>query len=631
MGSRIYLAILTTIIMMAPAPLWAAKSSAALEKFTQAAEQNPEIIDQWVQYPDTYRQSMLTASEYPEVLGRLGRLQRKTRAQFQSLVRPLSQSEQRQVYEITRYPQLLESLAGPNTLSKNEIKKLTTAFPESVQKAALDVGRKKHGLLQQVQAMNQESEAEFNRNLVGIPPNAQESFRQLLKIPELLSSMEEHLPLSQAMGEAYRSDPVALQNQLASYESAVEAQNNDAVTSFESDLAENPQTAKELREAAQDYAQAEGYSVYEVDEPPSRTQVYVNINPYTYWFGYPWWYSYSYWRPYPYWWNLGFYFGPGWGIGFWGYPSYYYTNWFYGNYGNFYRYPYASSYYWRQYNNYRYRYGYGYGNRYRAGYRNGFYRGVDQWYNRRGRDYFSQGYVKDGKNPQRFRDYGARENRFHKDRSRQGPGQVQRADYFPRSRQGKENSRMGKGPSGDQPGNRNWDRSNQGKRGKNRGGEISNQPNRKVGDGSGNRRGGGQRDGLVDQARQGRKGTGSPEMGNTNRTNRRPGSKGGEAVSGKRGSGGSGEAVQSSRSRGRSNESAAPANREAVNSGGHNYGQRVSSPPASSSRSGSWGGSRSRGSWGGSRSSGGFGGSSRGSFGGGSRGSFGGGGRSRGR
>lgn len=419
---------------------WAAKTSASLKNFQKAAEQNPQVIDQWVDYPNQYRQDMLTAAQYPEVLGELGRKQAESKAKFQALIRPLSQSEQRQVYELTRYPDLLKALAGPEKLSKKEIKNLTKRYSESVQEAAKDMGRKQHALLQRVNALNLASKAEFESTLSGIPAPAQQSFRNLLQIPELLGSMEENLALTQTMGVAYREDPVGLQNQLATYEAQAQARDNDAVAAFEEDLKDNPKVAEEMSQVAKEYADVEGYELYEVEDPPSKTQVYVSINPYPYWFGGPYWYPYAYWRPYPYWWGLGFYFGPGWGIGFWGYPSYYYTNWYYGYYGHFYRYPYLSNYYWRHYNRYRYRYGYR-GNYWR-GYRNGFYRGVDRWYRRSGRDYFSNRYINDGRNVQRFRDYGRREAQYYRDRKQLGSNQVSRSSYFPRARANQEASRL---------------------------------------------------------------------------------------------------------------------------------------------------------------------------------------------
>jgi len=576
---------------------------------------------------------MLTASEYPEVLGRLGREQRESKAKFQNLIRPLSQKEQRQVYELTRYPPLLQSLAGSEKLSKKDIKALTSHYPESVQKAALDVGRKKHTLMQQVNALNLASKAQFESALVGIPADAQQSFRQLLQIPELLSSMEENLPLTQAMGAAYRADPVGLQKQLSTYEAEAETRNNEAVSAFQSDLQENPQVAKEMREVAQEYSDAEGYDLYEVDQAPSQTQVYVNINPYPYWFGGPWWYPYSYWRPYPYWWGLGFYFGPGWGIGFWGYPSYYYTNWYYGYYGHFYRYPYLSSYYWRHYNNYRYRYGYQ-GNYWR-GYRNGFYRGVDNWYRNNGRDYFPNRYVKDGHNPQRWSDYGKRENRYHKDRDHYGSNQVRRADYFPRSRQGDQGNHYGSrqgnrgNPNGNGPdgrGNRqgSWDHSQPGRSGNNR-----NWDHGKNGDNQAKR---GNNPGQSDRMNN-RRGSSKGEPGNvSNRSNRGNPNAGNQNYSGRQGSAPPQSSVQNrSRSRSSGNPGSGYGDAAASRGGGYQYqtpstsGRSSGSGSYGNSRGGSWGGYSGRSSSGGGfRSSGGFGG------GGGGRG-FGGGGHSRGR
>lgn len=405
-----------------------AKTPQALQVLDTQIDRNQGVMDQWLQFPERFSQPMLTASQYPEVLGRLGRLQTRTRGQYQSLIRDLKRSEQEQVYELTRYPNLLAALGGEKKLSNSEIKKTASEYPEEAQKAARALGRKKYGLLRQINQLNQQSRSEFDRFIQDLPPRAQDAYRELLQVPELLSSMEENMPLTVALGEAYREAPSATERKLEGMRAELEKRNSDAVADFNEDLKNNPQAAQEMRQVAQQYAKENNIDLYEVDEVPTTTTVYVGINPYPYWFGWPFWYPYAYWRPYPYWWGFGFYFGPGWGIGYWGYPSYWYSNWFWGYYPNYYRYPYLCSYYWRQYNYWRPYYGYR--NGYWRGYPNGFFRATDRFYQNRGRYVLENHYIRDGRTPARFSELGQLERSYTRFRATHPEAALSRGQFY---------------------------------------------------------------------------------------------------------------------------------------------------------------------------------------------------------
>lgn len=420
--------LLSALLLLGPSAYAAKKQNAAMKTFEEEVAKDPGVMDQWVTYPKEYWQPMLIASQYPEVLGKIGRLQSKTRRQFQNLVRSLPRDQAKQVYDLIRYPQILEAIGGDQKLSRGTIKKLSQDYPKDVQKAALDLGRKQHDLMRQINQLYAESQKEFDRMIQVLPPNGQQAYQKLLKIPELLSSMEENMPLAMKMGAAYREDPSGVEGQLQVWQEEAEKRNQETIAGWNEDLKKDPNAVEDLKKVAKDYANEYDMDVYPVEDTPSTTQVYVSINPYPYWFGWPYWYPYAWWRPYPYWWGLGFYFGPYWGIGFWGYPSYWYSRWWWGYPNHFYRYPYASSYYWRNYNRYRGYYGYRGG--YWQGYRNGFYRGTASWYQTRGRNYFSNRYINDGQNAGRFRQFGAMERRYDTFRQKNPGTQLSRSDYY---------------------------------------------------------------------------------------------------------------------------------------------------------------------------------------------------------
>ena len=153
----------------------AAKKSKTMKAFEAEIQKDLGVMDQWVMYPKEYQQPMLEASLYPETLARMGRLQTKTRAQFKALIRKLPRSQQLQAYELVRYPPLLEALGTGEKLSRKKIKKIAESYSSKVQKAALELGRKKVALLQQMQDLYSQSTQEFKRTLQDLPPNAQDA------------------------------------------------------------------------------------------------------------------------------------------------------------------------------------------------------------------------------------------------------------------------------------------------------------------------------------------------------------------------------------------------------------------------------------------------------------------------
>ena len=112
---------------------------------------------------------------------------------------------------------------------------------------------------------------------------------------------------------------------------------------------DNPQAQQEYTQAAQEYAQENGYQPEDYNAPLTPDVTNYNTNPYNWWFGYPSWYPYNYWNPYPYWYDWGFYYGPGRHIVFFGMPSAYFMDWYFYYPEHCYRYPELSNHYYNYY------------------------------------------------------------------------------------------------------------------------------------------------------------------------------------------------------------------------------------------------------------------------------------------
>ncbi len=391
-----------------------AQAATPLERLNQELQSQSQSVETLATSSDELRQAALEAAAYPNVLWEMDREQKRSSEQFQRLITSYPRKTQEKIYDLVRYPNLVEDLVEGGPKSKDQIKEMTRQLPKGIQDAAKELGTKEYALLRDIRNLNLQSDRDLENSLQGIPESSRQAYRTLLGHPEILRALSDDRDLTVAMGDAYRANPAQARTKLDEFSAQVARQQEEALSDYRQTLANDPKAREDLKKSAKAFAKENGYDDYDDYYPPpqtssSQTVVNININPYPYWFGYPYWYSVPVWRPYPLWYWTGFW---GWDSGFyvWGFPSYYYTSWFYGYPRHFYRYPYLSS----CYGNYYYRWR---GNPY---YYNGFYRGVNGWYNRYGYRAPITLYRGDSGSAQRWRDYGERQ-------------EVQRRRYTPTS------------------------------------------------------------------------------------------------------------------------------------------------------------------------------------------------------
>lgn len=394
-----------SFVLMLAAGLLArpAQALTPLERLNQELQGQSQGLETLATSSEELRQAAMEAAAYPNVLWEMDREQKRASEQFQRLIAPYPRKTQEKIYDLVRYPSLVEDLVEGGPKSKDQIKDMTRNLPKGVQDAAKELGAKEYALLRDIRNLNLESERDLENSMQNIPESSRQAYRKLLGHPEILRALSDDRDLTLALGDAYRANPAQAQAKLKEFSAQVARQQEEALSDYRQTLANDPQAREDLKKSAKAFAKENGYDDRDDYYPPppassSQTVVNININPYPYWFGYPYWYSVPIWRPYPLWYWTGFW---GWGSGFyvWGFPSYYYTSWFYGYPRHFYRYPYLSS----CYGNYYYRW------RGRPYYYNGFYRGVNGWYNRYGYRAPITLYRGDPNSAQRWRDYGERQ------------------------------------------------------------------------------------------------------------------------------------------------------------------------------------------------------------------------------
>ena len=159
-----------------------------------------------------------------------------------------------------------------------------------------------------------------------------------------MNLLNDHLSLAVRVGDKYKRDPQWVMHKSDSNAAAQAKINAEQLNDWKQSLQQDSGAQSELKAAANEYAIDNGYSQGQVDSPIDSTQVdNTAVYPYSYWFGYPTWYPYAYWYPYPYWYDWGFYYGAGGNMVVFGFPSFYFTNWYFYRPDHWHRYPHLGS------------------------------------------------------------------------------------------------------------------------------------------------------------------------------------------------------------------------------------------------------------------------------------------------
>jgi hypothetical protein len=314
-------------------------------------EDDREAVEALALYPEDVRENALRAATEPGTLERLQALQTDSQDQFRDLLDPFSQDDQEQLFELSRYPDLIEEIAQGGPKGRAELERIAARYPEDVREAAVRQGSDRHRVVSRMNGLLQDFDARFDGLVDDLSPADRDAFRSLLGTPELLSLLSEHMSMTVVLGEAYGDDPAGTKAELAALNLEVARRNAQEADDWKKDVDADPDLRRDYENAARDYERDTGYSAYQ----GPRTVVNVSFNPYPYWFGYPWWYpvAYDYYDPW-YWWyprrswgHCGYHYGPR--ISFYGgpiwrpwYPTYHFTSWYFSFGHHHARYPYFS-------------------------------------------------------------------------------------------------------------------------------------------------------------------------------------------------------------------------------------------------------------------------------------------------
>ena len=308
-------------------------------------EDEQSTIEAIALYPQQERAALLEASLHPEILVRMENVRKNTEEQFKEKVKTLPEDAQRKIYNLSRYPQLMEVLCqADGRRSKKEMQELLQAYPEEIHEDAIDINQGYFDEIKSIQELYTQADDVFQAMLSSYPQHVQDAFYALLKLPAVVSILTDNMSLTVLLGDIYSKHPDQLTRELDSLNVVVAEQQARDLQEWKQHLEDNPEAMSEYEQAAKEFAKDQGYDdeVYSGEAPAvNPPQVYVDYvwQPYPYWFGWPYWYSYPCWYPYPYWYHWGYYYGPGDVVFFVGFPSSFFIGWTFYDDHHFYHYP----------------------------------------------------------------------------------------------------------------------------------------------------------------------------------------------------------------------------------------------------------------------------------------------------
>jgi len=411
------------LAMLLTVGLWSQSNENQLQ---QLLEDDPQNVQAIVAFDADLQRATLEAAAQPDVLKQVQKIQDRSRAEFESIVKPYSQETQQILWDLTRYPNLIAKLASDGKRSESAILK---DYPEVIHTRAREANKYYYNLLVQIDDLENSTKDEFESLLQRYPRRTQDAFRKLIDNPEALSALTQDKRMADGLGDLYQNDPSWTLRRFAEMNREMSESNAQSLESWRDEIGSDPEAVTEFSESAKAYAQEYGYDDEYYSEDYEDQRYYENDRPqrvivrdyynysYPYWFGYPRWYRQPRWRPVPYWYDYGFYHRPNRPIVIVQMPSFYFVNWYFQRPQHHYRYARLSS----CFIDYSYRY---------PRYRNNIYVGVERW-KYRNRDIVSDQWLSDRNNRvERLREFGKLENeRVSYNRTNKGR-EISQRDYL---------------------------------------------------------------------------------------------------------------------------------------------------------------------------------------------------------
>lgn len=305
-------------------------------------------------YPEDIRNTIYITSTYPQGFVRINEIQKKSSTSLKNAISSYSRNKQKEIWEITRYPELTSLLIENKDKSKNDLEKLLEKYPEKIKKSSIYFAKNNYSTLVEIETIYKNFKQSYNEILKDFPDTVKTSFNTLIKNPELITVLSEDMNTTVTLGDIYKRNPKLIKQKGDSLNYVIVTEKGIEFESWKSGITKDTAVQKELKQVSKLYAKdMEEDDIYGSPYNKTSPTVNINIDPYPYWAGYPYWYGRNYWYPNHWWFNLGFYYPVDGSMFFLGLPTYNFGWWYY-NHPNYYNhYPRTSNYFYNHYNGHK--------------------------------------------------------------------------------------------------------------------------------------------------------------------------------------------------------------------------------------------------------------------------------------
>lgn len=160
------------------------------------------------------REAALIASQYPDLLVRIDRIQLRSAMGFEMRMDRLEPAQQDQLWELVAVPGLLEEIVEGGVKDQTSLAAIADRADPPVRAAIEVLGGQHFELLQEVLAIREAAEVAFAEELAGRPVAVADSFEILLQDPPLLSLLARRPSEVVELGRAVAFDPNPVRAQL---------------------------------------------------------------------------------------------------------------------------------------------------------------------------------------------------------------------------------------------------------------------------------------------------------------------------------------------------------------------------------------------------------------------------------
>lgn len=274
-----------------------------------AAPKDPFAVEALNGFPLAIRQATLEVALHAHLLQQILKIQKADVEQLKAWIQALPEKTQRQVYQVARFPKLINELVAVGSVDPKKVGPLLKNYPAEIHGAARELSNTQMPLLQKINDLNSSSNEQFEKLIADYPSQTRQAYHTVLQHPVILEILSRHPDYSYLLGHIYGTQFPTGQKRVA--EVVENARKKDQAVSATQKQARPAGPADQaLDAAAQKFCQEANAPLDQVEDPSKAVQVTAKYDPYffnyygetpgfynqPYWYGFPaWGYPFGWW------------------------------------------------------------------------------------------------------------------------------------------------------------------------------------------------------------------------------------------------------------------------------------------------------------------------------------------------